>query len=128
MKAGRDSGRENPGSRVVATTLPLPVINSCYRGDAKISHASRPQNCPHSFFLCVIFLTVRRTRIRGAREEGEGEEGREAKTTLRQQLLEVEHLDTVHTPGLNISSFTGNTENGCQIQVIEKETHTVTNM
>lgn len=45
MKAGRDSARENPGSEVVATTLPLPVINSCFRGDAKISHVLKPQDC-----------------------------------------------------------------------------------
>ena len=41
MKAGRDSATENPGSEVVATTLLLPVINSCFRGDAKICHVSK---------------------------------------------------------------------------------------
>lgn len=45
MKEGRDSTRENPGSEAVATTLPLPVINSCFRGDAKISHVLKPQGC-----------------------------------------------------------------------------------
>lgn len=45
MKAVRDSARENPGSGAVATTLLLPVINSCFRGDAKISHVLKPQGC-----------------------------------------------------------------------------------
>ena len=44
MKAGRDSATENPGSEVVATTLLLPVINSCFRGDAKICHVSKSQD------------------------------------------------------------------------------------
>lgn len=47
MKAGPDSARENPGSEVVATTLLLHVINSYFRGEAKISHASKPQTHLH---------------------------------------------------------------------------------
>lgn len=93
LKAGRDSARENPGSEVVATTLPLPVINSCFRGDAKIPHASKPQSCPVFFWWSARWSGRGKVELGGGRIWSQDNPGAAAGGLVSEE----EHFDGIWT-------------------------------